>query len=109
MRKFLLAFAVLVAMGTLAVAQTYDQSQDATSPPSTTNGTANDSAVTQQASDNDAAAQQVEQTDLNSPNFTHQDFRGTELEKAYQREEQSGWNDPNITKSSGIDNGGGGQ
>jgi hypothetical protein len=50
----------------------------------------------------DSPAVQAEQTDLNSPNFTHQDFRGTLLEKAYQQEPQSGWQDPNLIKSTGT-------
>ena len=106
MRKFRLAFAVLVAMGTLAVAQTYGQSQDTTSPPSTTNRTpANDTAMDQQMNDNTAAAAQ---TYANGSNFTPQDFRGTELEKAYQQEPQSGWENPNLTKSANIGGAGGG-
>ena len=84
MRKMLLAFVVLLVMGALAVAQTPtptvmpDQGQT-------------------------APMASVEQTDLNSPNFTHQDFAGTQLEKAYQQEEKSGWENPNLTKSAGID------
>jgi len=107
MRNFLFAAALLLAMGAWAAAQTYGQNQDPTSLPSTTSSVTNDS-LSQRANELNAASQQLEQTDLNSPNFTHQDFRGTELEKAYQGEAESGWENPNITKSNGIDTGGGG-
>ena len=107
MKTLLLALAVLFVMGALSVAQTYDQSQDTTSTPSTLNGApANDSALNQQT--NDSATTAV-QANTNGSNFVPQDFRGTELEKAYQQEAASGWNDPNITKSNGVDAGGGGQ
>ena len=97
MKNLLLAFAVLFVMGTLAVAQSQN-----TVAPSSMNSTQS-SAVSSSLGDDGAAlaqeASQIEQTDLNSPNFTHQDFRGTELEKAYQQEPRSGWQNPNITKS----------
>jgi hypothetical protein len=104
MKNFLLAFAVLFVLGTLAVAQTYDQNQGTAAPSSMNNAQSNGIS---QASGNDPVAQQAEETDLNSPNFTHQDFRGTELERAYQQEAQSGWQNPNLTKSAGIDGPGG--
>jgi hypothetical protein len=95
MRKSLLVLAGLLMMGTLAVAQTYGQSQSTV--PAMTSMQSNDAAMDQQKSDN---AVSVGQTDLNSPNFTHENFQGTILEKAYQQEERSGWQDPNLTKSS---------
>jgi hypothetical protein len=105
-KKFLLVFAVLLVMGSLAVAQTYGESQSTTSAPSTTNSMqTNDSAMGQQASDNNAAA---EQTDPDSTNFTHQDFRGTELEKAYQQFDKSGRSDCSAIRATGCDQGGGG-
>jgi uncharacterized protein YjbI with pentapeptide repeats len=77
------------------------QNQSTALAPSTVNSMpANDSAMGAQASQDLAA--QAEQTDLNSPNFTHPDFQGTLLEKAYQQESQSGWQDPNLTKSTGT-------
>jgi hypothetical protein len=103
MKNLLLAFAVLFVMGTLAVAQSQN-----TAAPSSMNGTQS-TAVSPSQGDNGAALAQEathEQTDLNSPNFTHEDIRGTELEKAYQRESVSGWQDPNTTKSAVIAGGG---
>jgi hypothetical protein len=99
MRNFLLAFAVLLVVGAAAVAQTtYDQNQGTASPATTTSTQQNDSAMNQQTSGSADAEVQAAQAGVNSPDY-RPDFRGTELEKAYQQEEQSGWQDPNITKS----------
>ena len=101
-RNCLLVFAGLLVLGTLAVAQTYDQSQrTALTTSAVTSTQPNDTTMVQPTSDSEG------QTDLNSPNFTHQDFRGTELEQAYQQEPRSGWQNRNITKSAPSDGSGG--
>ena len=104
MKNLALTLAVVVGMGTLAVAQ----SQKSPAPASMNTGSG---LMSPMLSDGGAAlvqqALQLEQTDLNSPNFTHQDFRGTALDKAYRQEPRSGWQNPNITKSAeGVDGGG---
>jgi len=101
-RNLLLVFAGLLVVGTLAVAQTYEPSQStALTPSAVTSTQPNGITMVQPTSDSEG------QTDLNSPNFTHPDFRGTELEKAYQQEPRSGWQNPNITKSAPSDGSGG--
>ena len=101
MKNLLLASAVLLVMGTMSVAQSQN-----TAAPSAMNGMQS-TVVSPSVGDDGAAlaqqASQTEQTDLNSPNFTHQDFRGTELEKAYQQESGANWQNPNVTKSAGVD------
>ena len=107
MRNFLLAFAVLLVMGTVAVAQGYDQNQSAPTPSTTYSTQQNDTMSQQTSADTDASALAV-RPGVNSSDY-RPDFRGTELEKAYQQEEAAGWQDPDITKSDSqnlSDNGG---
>jgi hypothetical protein len=101
MRKLPLAFAVLLIMGTVAVAQTYDQNQDTTTPSSTTSIQQNDSTMSQQTIGNTDATLPADQVGVNSPDY-RPDYRGTELEKAYQQEPESFWQDPDITKSASV-------
>ena len=98
MRKFLLVSAALLVMGTIAVAQAYDQNQDTTSPSTTNSMQQNDSTKNQQTSSATDFTDQTSQIGVNSNNY-QPDYRGTELEKAYQQEEQSGWTDPDVIKS----------
>ena len=95
MKKLLITFAVLLVMGALAVAQTGPSEQ------------AQDKATTNLAvvSGIDLATGSSPNTpaDLNSADMVPPDFRGTELEKAYQQEEQDGWKDPNIIYSTGLE------
>ena len=118
MKKLLLVFAVPLLMGSLAVAQTYGQAPDTNAPSSSTNqyGQApNTSAASPstnqygQTAETDisgsaAAAQQQDP----SVNDSSQNIEGTELQRAYQREAQSGWDDPNIIKSTNLHEAGGG-
>ena len=100
----LLVLLALFCIAALPFASAQEQSTAAA--PATMNSKANnDSAMGMQTSQDLAA--QAEQTDLNSPNFTHSDFRGTILEKVYNQESHSGWQDPNLTKSAAAPSGGG--
>jgi hypothetical protein len=104
MKAFLLAIAAWLVMGTVAVAQTYDENRR-TGSPSTPNSTQqNDSAMNRQTGGSTDPAAQV---GVNSPDY-RPDYRGTELEKAYRMEPKTGWQDPNITKSANGNPGGGG-
>ena len=102
MRKLWLASAVLLVMGALAVAQTGPTDHGQTSA---MNSQQVQSGAGQKAMD-PSTAQQI---DLNSPDSAQPDFRGTELEKAYQQEPQTGWQDPNIIRSGSLDQAGGAQ
>jgi hypothetical protein len=97
---------LLAIMGLATVPFASAQNQSAAAPASSTVNSlpASDSVMGVQSVDN--LADQAE-TDLNSPTFTHFDFRGTLLEKAYQQEPQSGWQNPNLTKSAGTIGAGG--
>ena len=90
MKNLVLAFAVLLVMGTIAVAQTYDQNQGTTPPSTTYNTQQNDSAMSQPMGQDSSATLPADQVGVNDPSY-RPDFRGTELEKAYQNEAAAGW------------------
>ena len=98
MKNSLLVLAVLVGIGTLAGAQTYGQAQSATVAPSTTGSVqSNDAAM---ATGNGSSAAQ----EVGEPRF-----QGTELQKAYQEEPKTDWQNPNVVESGDIvPNAGGG-
>jgi hypothetical protein len=109
MKTLLLAFAALFVMGTLALAQSYDQSQSATSTPSTSSTASDNAALGLQGNPDPQVNPSQASTDSGySDNYNPQNWQGTELEKAYQQEPQGGWQDPNVTKSGDIEAGGGG-
>jgi len=98
MRMFSSALAMLFLMGTLAMAQ----NQSTETPPTTKRLQRNNSTTRQQASGNVDATVEPSKVGVNSPDY-RPDFRGTELEKAFQQEEKAGWKDPSIIKSGPFD------
>jgi len=105
MKTLLAASVAFLALGSFALAQTYAQGCDTTSPPTVMNGTAtDDTLLTQKTSDNGTAAQK----DTSDAEFNRQEFQGTELQRAYQEEPRTGWQDPNLVKSGNIGGGGSG-
>jgi hypothetical protein len=97
-----IAVATLFLLGIFAMAQSNNQNQSTVAPHTTKRMQRNKSAMGQQVNGSPYATVPPSQVGVNSPDY-RPDFRGTELEKAYQQEEKTGWKDPNIIKSGPFD------